>query len=93
VSLKLEVEAVSGQITHSDQQSYIKIESLHGKNLIEIHNNLREMCGDNVVDRSIVSWWSVHFYESSLSTEDNPRSERPSTATDYTSEAIVNDIL
>ena len=93
MSLKLEVEAVSGQITHSDQQSYIKIESLHGKNLIEIHNNLREMCGDNVVDRSTVSRWSSRFREGRLSTEDNPRSGRPSTATDYTSEVIVNDIM
>ena len=34
----MEEEAVSGQITHSDQRSYIKIESLRGKNPTEIHN-------------------------------------------------------
>ena len=84
---------MSGQIAHSDQRSYIKIESLHGKNSTEIHNNLREMCGDNVVDRSTVSRWSVHFRKARLSAADNPRSGRTSTATDYTSEVTVNDIL
>ena len=51
----MEAEAASGQITRSDQRSYIKIESLRGKNPTEIHNNLREVCGDNVVDHSTVS--------------------------------------
>ena len=91
-SLKLEAEAVSGQITRSDQRSLIKMDSLRGKNPTEIHNNLKEMCGDNVVDRRTVSWWSAHFCEGRPSTEDNLRSGRPSTATDYTSEVIVNDI-
>ena len=89
----MEAEAVSGQITRRDQWSYIKIESLRGKNSTEIHNNLREVCGDNVVDHSTVSRWSARFREGQLSTEDKPRSGRPSTATDYTSEVIVNDIL
>ena len=69
------------------------IESLRGKNPTEIHNNLREVCGDNVGDRSTVSRWSARFCEDRLSTEDNPRSGRRSTVTDYTSEVIVNDIL
>ena len=51
------------------------------------------MCGDNVVDRSTVSRWSARFRESRLSTEDNPRRGRQSTATDYTSKVNVNDIL
>ena len=50
---------MSGQITSSDQQCYIKIESSRGKNTTEINNNLREMCGDNVVNRCTVSLWSV----------------------------------
>ena len=37
---------MSGQTTHSDQRPYTKIESLRGKNPTEIHNNLREVCGD-----------------------------------------------
>ena len=56
-------------------------------------HNLREVCGDNVVYRSTVSRWSARFREGRLSTEDKPRSGRPSTAADYTSEVIVNDIL
>ena len=51
------------------------------------------MCGDNVVYRSTVSRWSARFREGRLSTEGNPRSGRPSTATDYTSQVIVNDIV
>ena len=70
-----------------------KIESLRGKNPTEIHNNLREVYGDYVVDRSTASRWSARFREGRLSTEDNPRSGRPSTVTDYISEAIVNEIL
>ena len=56
------MEAMSGQITRSDQQSYIKIESLGGKNPTEIHNNLREVCGDYIVDCSTVSQWSGRIY-------------------------------
>ena len=77
---------MSGQISCSDQQSCIKIESLRGKNPTEFLNNLREVCENNVVDCSTVSRWSARFREGRLSTEDNPRSGRPSTATDYTSE-------
>ena len=43
--------------------AYIKIESLRRKNPTEIHNNLREVFGDNVVDFSTVSRWSAHFRE------------------------------
>ena len=68
----MEAEAVSCQITRSDQRSYMKIESLRGKNPTEIHNNLREVCGDNVVDCSTVSRWSARFREGRFSTEDNP---------------------
>ena len=89
----MEEETESGRITRSDQRSYIKIESLRGKNPTEIHNALREVCGDSAVDRSTVSRWSARFREGRESIEDNPRSGRPSTATDYTSQVIVNDIL
>ncbi|PSN47789.1 hypothetical protein C0J52_08165, partial [Blattella germanica] len=71
----------------------IKTESLRGKNPTETHKVLREVCGDNVVDHSTVPWWSARFRDGRVSTEDNPRNGRPSTATEYTSEVIVNDIL
>ena len=69
----MDAEAVSGQITRCDQRSNMKIESLHGKNPTEIHNNMREVCRDYVVDHSTVSWWPARFHEGRLSTEDNPR--------------------
>jgi len=36
------------------QRSYIKIETLRGKNPTEIHSALREVCGEQTVDRSTV---------------------------------------
>ena len=44
----------SGAVTVEDQKSYIKIENLHGKNPTEIHSALREVCGEQTVDRNRV---------------------------------------
>jgi hypothetical protein len=44
----------SDTVTVEDQRSYIKIETLHGKNPTEIHSALREVCGEQTVDRSTV---------------------------------------
>jgi hypothetical protein len=57
----MEEETDWSQISRSDQRSYIKIETLGGKNPTEIHNALHEVCGDSVVDRSTVSRWESHF--------------------------------
>jgi transposase len=73
----MEEENDSGQISHSDQWSYIKIETLWGKTPTEIHNALHEVCGDSVVDRSTVSRWSSRFREGRVGIQDNPRSGRP----------------
>jgi hypothetical protein len=59
----MEEETGRSQITRSDQRSYIKIESLRGKNPIEIHNPLHDVWGDSVVDRSTVSRWASRFRE------------------------------
>jgi len=45
----MEEETDWSQISRSDQRSYIKIETLRGKNPTEIHNALHEVCGDSVV--------------------------------------------
>ena len=45
-------------MTISDQKSYIKIETLRGKNPTEIHSALSEVCGDFTVDCSTVSRWA-----------------------------------
>jgi histone-lysine N-methyltransferase SETMAR len=89
----MEEEIDSGQISHSDQRSYIKIETLRVKNPTEIHNALHEDCGDSVVDRSTVSWWASRFHEGRVSIQDDPRSGRPVTAMDDTSVVIVSSLL
>ena len=41
-------------MTVEDQKSYIKIETLRGKNPTEIHSVLHEVCGEETVDHSTV---------------------------------------
>ena len=89
----MEEETDWSQIARSDQRSYIKIETLRGKNPIEIHNALHEVCGDSVVDRSTVSRWVSRFREGRVSIQDDPRSGWPVTATDNTSVVIVSTLL
>jgi len=51
----------SGTVTVEDQRSYIKIEISRGKNTTEIHSALREVCGEQTVNRSTVSRWALVF--------------------------------
>jgi len=44
----------SGTVTGEDQRSYIKIETLLGKNPTEIRSVLLEVCGEQTVDLSTV---------------------------------------
>jgi hypothetical protein len=74
----------------SDQRSYIKTETLWGKNPTEIHNALHEVCRDSVVDCGTVSQWASHFYEGWVSIQDDPRSWRPVTTTDDISVVIIS---
>jgi transposase len=78
----MEEETDWSQFSRSDQRSYIKVETLRGKNPTEIPNALHKVCGDSVVDRSMVSRWASRFREGRVSIQDDPRSERPVTATD-----------
>jgi hypothetical protein len=55
------------RISRSDQPSYIKVEILRGKNPTEIHNDLHDVCGNSVVDRSMVSRWASRFREGGVS--------------------------
>ena len=75
---------LTSQISRSDHRSYIKIETLREKNPIEILSALHEVCGDSVVDRSMVSWWASRVREGRVSIQDDPRSGRQVTATDET---------
>ena len=54
----MEPAIVLGTVTISDQRSYIKIETLRGKNPKEIHGALSEVCCEFTVDRCIVSRWA-----------------------------------
>ncbi|PSN43215.1 hypothetical protein C0J52_17263 [Blattella germanica] len=68
---------VSGTVTVEDQRSYIKIETLRGKN-----RALSEVCGELTVDRSTVSRWVHRFRVGRMSIDDDPRPGRPRTSTD-----------
>jgi transposase len=76
-----------------DQRSYIKTETLRGKNPTEIHIALREVCGEQKVDRSTVSRWATRFREGRVTINDDPRPERPKTSTDKRSVKLVADFL
>jgi hypothetical protein len=84
---------LTSQTSCNDQRSYIKIETLQGKNPTEIHNALHEVCGRSVVDHSMVSWWASRFCEGRLSIQGDPRSWWPVTATDDTSMVIISTLL
>jgi hypothetical protein len=49
-SLEIEEETDWSQISRSAQRSYINIEISRGKTPTEIHNALRDVCGNSVVD-------------------------------------------
>lgn len=89
----MEPAPVSGTVTVEDQRSYIKIETLRGKNPTEIHNALSEVCGALTVDRSTVSRWANRFLEGRVSINDDARPGRPKTATDERSVKLVADAL
>jgi len=44
-----------GTVMVEDQRSYIKIETLRGKNPTEIHTALHEVCSEQTVDHRTVS--------------------------------------
>ena len=83
----------SGTVTVEEPKSYIKIETLRGKNPTEIHSALREVCGKQTVDRSMVSRWATRFREGRVTINDDPRPRRPNTSTDERSVKLVADFL
>ena len=89
----MEPARVSGTATISEQRSYIKIETLRGKNLTEIHGALSDVCGEFTVDRSMVSRWANRFRGGCVSIYNDPRPGRPRTSTDERSVKLVADAL
>ena len=55
----MEPAGSSGVVAISDQKSYMKIETLRGKNPTEIHRALSELWVEFKVDRSTVSRWAI----------------------------------
>jgi hypothetical protein len=60
----------SGTVTFEDQRSYVKIETLRGKNPTEIHGVLREAFGEQTVDRSTVSHLVSRFRKARATIKD-----------------------
>jgi hypothetical protein len=83
----------SGTVTVDDQRSHIKIETLCGKTPTEIHTALREVCGEQTADRSILSYWATRFREERVTIKDDPRPGWPKTSTDERSVKLVADFL
>ena len=83
----------SGTVMVEDQRSYIKIETLRGKNPTEIHSALHEVCSEQTVDRSTVSHWATRFHEGRVSINDDPRPGRPKTSRDERGVKLVVDFL
>ena len=84
---------MTGTVTISDQRSYIKIETLRGKNPKEIHGALCEVCGVFTVDRSTVSRWDNCFRGGCVSIDNDPRRGRLRTSTEERSVKLVADAL
>jgi len=82
----------SGTVTVEDQRSYVKIETLRGKNPTGIHSALHKVCGEQTVDRSTVSLWDTRFREGHVATKNDPRPGRPKTSTDEGSVKSVADL-
>lgn len=72
-------ESPSGHLTHLEQRAFVKVEFLRGKKAPEIYKELLEANGTGTVHRTTVSKWYTMFKEGRKSTDDAPRSGRPST--------------
>ena len=83
----------SGTVTIEDQRSYIKTETLRGKNPTEIHSALREVCGEQTVDHSTISHWAACYREGHVSKNDDPRPGRPKTSADEQTVKLVGTFL
>ncbi|PSN55818.1 hypothetical protein C0J52_02471 [Blattella germanica] len=92
-AVEMDPAGVSGTVTVEDQRSYIKIETLRGKNPREIHRALSEVCGELTVDRSTVSRWVHRFRVGRMNIDDDPRTGRPRTSTDERSVKLAKLLL
>ena len=73
--------ASKSSIIEQEQRVYIKFRSLLKDSNRNIHNDLVEVCGDQVLAYSTVRIWAQLFREGRDSFEDEPRTGRPKSAT------------
>lgn len=84
----------SGRISAIEQRAYIRIETVRGKKVPDIHAALKEACGKFTVNRSTVQRWHTKFREGRISIEDDPRAGRPPAVTvDNTNASIIATLL
>lgn len=72
----------SARVTNLDQRSYVKIETVRGRTPSEIFNLLREVRGDDTMDRSTISRRATKFKSGVEDVTDAPRAGRPRTSTE-----------
>ena len=89
----MEPASVWGAVTTSGQRSYIKIETLRGKNPTEIHGALNEVCDEFTVDLSRISRLANRFRGDCMSIDNDPRPGRPRTTADERSVKLVAEAL
>ena len=85
--------ASKSSIIEQEQRVYIKFRSLLKDSNRNIHNDLVEVCGDQVLAYSTVRRWAELFREERDSIEDEPRTGRPKPATCEPSIELVGEFL
>lgn len=63
-----------------EQRAIIRFLHLRGVTPIEIHRQLKETCGDGVMDVSKVRSWVRQFNEGRTSCDNKPKQSRPRTS-------------
>ena len=85
--------ASKSSIIEREQRAYINFRSLLKDSNRNIHNDLVEFCGDQVLAYSTVRRWAQLFREGRESVEDEPRTGRPKSATGDLSIESVHEFL
>ncbi|VVC35793.1 Hypothetical protein CINCED_3A021583 [Cinara cedri] len=65
----------SAHISVFEQRAYIKIETIRGKTVPEIHAALNEVCGTDTVDRSTVQRWHQRFRDGRIIIANNQQTK------------------
>jgi transposase len=80
-------------VTESETRAYFKIRVLLSATATDIHKDLVAACGNQASLYRTVAKWTQRFREGRETTEDYPRSGRPSTAIDVKNIAAVRILI